>query len=188
MSLEKCYFETANKTDKYNLGYISEFYDSLFSPIQHDVEKVLEIGIWEGDSAILWNDFFVNAEIYCADITQRKDLSSYSRIHTLYQNAYEHGFVAKFEKESFDIVIDDGPHTYDSMVFFLNHYLSLVKSGGFLILEDIIDRAWTPHLLKILEGRDDISIEVHDMRLKQKVQHLYERWRNGLDVIVVRKK
>lgn len=188
MSLEKFYVENGNQTDKYDLGYISEFYDPLFSPIQNEVKKVLEIGIYDGDSVILWSDFFKNAEIHCVDIAQRSDLSSHSRIFPVYTNAYDPNFVAKFEKESFDIVIDDGPHTYESMVFFLNHYLSLVKSGGLLILEDIIDRAWTPHLLKIIEGRDDISIEVHDMRLKQKVSHLYERWKNGLDVIVVRKK
>ena len=188
MSLEKCYVETANRTDKYDLGYITEFYDSLFSPIQNDVKKVLEIGIYDGDSVILWNDFFVNAEIHCADIAKRKDLSSYSRIFPVYANAYDTNFVAQFEKESFDIVIDDGPHTYDSMVFSLNHYLNLVKSGGLFILEDIVDPAWTPHLLKIIQDRNDISIEVHDMRLKQKVQHLYENWKNGLDVIVVRKK
>lgn len=187
MSLTACYFDTINKTDKYDLGYISEFYDELFTPIKDTVKKVFEIGIFEGESAILWNDFFQNADIYCADIIERSDFSSYPRIRPSYENAYSKHFIANLEKESFDIVIDDGPHTYDSMAFFLTHYIDLVKSGGYLILEDIIDRDWTIKLLNLLDDRAEV-VKVYDMRNKQKTDHLTEMWKNGLDVIVIKKR
>ena len=38
---------------------------------------------------------------------------------------------------SFDIVIDDGPHTIESQVYFASNYSNLVKAGGLLIVEDI---------------------------------------------------
>jgi len=186
MLLEKTYRETSNTTDKYDLGYISEFYDKLFSPIKNEVTKVLEIGIYHGQSVVLWNNFFTNAEIHCVDIQRFVDLSPYQKIIPYYENAYSNEFVNKFEKSSFDIIIDDGPHTYESMVFFLNNYLNLVKPGGLLILEDIIDRAWTPELLKLLE-KEGLTSTVYDMRNKQKVEWLYNRWAGGLDVIVVNK-
>lgn len=187
MSLEKCFRETNNNTDKFNLGYISEFYEPLFSNIQTTVKKVLEIGIYQGESIRLWKDYFLNADIYCTDINRCPRIENIDRIKPIYGNAYDLNFVSNFEKNSFDVVIDDGPHTYESMQFFLSNYLDLVKKGGYCILEDIIDRSWTPSLIDIIKHRTDIKFTVYDMRLKQKTQNLLEDWKNGLDVIVIEK-
>jgi SAM-dependent methyltransferase len=188
MSLEKFFIESQNQSDKYDLGYISEFYDKLFNPIRNNVKKVFEIGIYQGNSIKLWHDFFVNANIYCADTARCDALENYQRVKPFYQNAYDLDFVDLFEKNSFDIIIDDGPHTYDSMVFFLSNYVDLVRPGGICILEDIIDRSWTPELLKLIQHRTDLTITVYDMRQKQKTSDLVERWKNGLDIIVIEKK
>lgn len=181
-------FEHLHGTDKFTLGYVDTFYDSLFVPIKDSVTAVLEIGIQYGPSIKLWRDFFPNAQIYGADIGKLVDLSGEDRITTYYGDAYTKVFANAFADDKFDIVIDDGPHTYESMVFFLQNYLTKVKPGGYLVVEDIIDCSWTPKLLEIIDKDLADDVVVYEMKGKQKTDELLARWSNGLDVIVVKRK
>lgn len=174
------------KTDKYDLGYIHNIYNTIFSPIKDTTRNLLEIGIYHGDSIILWRDYFTNADVSCVDINKCERLSSQDRIFPFYTNAYSNEFLNSIKDNFYDIVIDDGPHTFDSMVFFLSNYLNKVKDGGFLILEDIIDSSWTPKLASLIDTTKN-SMEIFDMRNKQLTPTLLNRWKNGLDVIVIKK-
>ena len=40
------------------------------------------------------------------------------------------------------MILDDGPHTLESMLRFVNLYSPLLKDDGILILEDIQDYSW----------------------------------------------
>ena len=42
----------------------------------------------------------------------------------------------------FDIIIDDGPHTLESHLCFLDLYLPKLNSGGVAIIEDIDNIKW----------------------------------------------
>ena len=53
---------------------------------------------------------------------------------------------------SLDIVIDDGPHTIESQIYFAANYSDLVKTGGLLIVEDI---AGLKNAKKIFEALPD---------------------------------
>ena len=53
---------------------------------------------------------------------------------------------------SLDIVIDDGPHTIESQIYFAANYSDLVKTGGLLIVEDI---AGLENAKKIFEALPD---------------------------------
>lgn len=175
-------------TDKYHLGYIENIYDSIFSPRKDLKQNILEIGILYGGSVLLWRDFFTNSTIYGADITHCPALENQERVVQLNADAYSLEFVNILKKESFDIIIDDGPHTLESMVFYILHYLPLVKSGGLFVLEDIINPHWTPFLLELIKEKyPSYKVTVYDMRNKQKGEYLLNLWKNGLDVIVVEK-
>lgn len=174
------------RTDKYDLGYIHEFYAKFFEPRQQSTTSLLEIGIWNGFSLRLWKDYFVNANVVGIDVNRCVDIENIKRIIPLYTDAYSMSFVNSIAPNSFDIIIDDGPHTFESMVFFLLYYLDKVRPGGLLILEDIVNPNWTPMLLKMIP-LDVGQISVFDMRGKQLNSHLKNLWQNGLDVIVVEK-
>ena len=77
----------------------------------------------------------------------------------------------------FDILIDDGPHTLDSMIFFLKNYSELLNDKGILVIEDVQDIGW----IKILEDNtpDDLKpyIQIYDIRNKK------GRWDDILFVI-----
>lgn len=191
-------FAVSRPTDKFNLGYVDEFYQRHFESRQKSVKSVLEIGIYGGESILLWQDYFYNAKIYGLDIEKRPNKVEFEtandRLVLLDQiDAYNKSTIRSLlamEPSGFDIVIDDGPHTLESMVFYIMNYLPLVKRGGVFVLEDIIDLNWTP----ILRGLVDETLKqfapkskkfIYDMRGKQKTQFLYNHWMKGLDVIVV---
>ena len=175
-------------TDKFDLGYIECFYSRLFNPIKHKVKNVLEIGVYAGKSLELWRNFFLNAEIIGVDINPCNNLIKLynERIKTYIANGYDKAFVSSFKSTKFDIIIDDGPHTFESMEKFLTLYLPLLADEGLLIVEDIINISWTPKLLKFID-ETKFEVEVINMAQKQKTVPLLNKWKNGLDVIVVKK-
>ena len=168
-------------TDKFDLGYVDCFYQRLFC--RRAVGRLLEIGMYRGESIRLWRQVFPEAEIYGADIQPCPAVANLERVVQLVGDAYTPGFVKGLPK--FDVIIDDGPHTFASMAFFLQHYLPLLNDGGVMVLEDIIDPAWTPDLLLLIPG--SYRVEVVDMRGKQKTPELLEKWQHGLDVIIIQK-
>ena len=140
-------------TDKLELGYIHKFYNDLLSKHKDSFRYVLEIGIHQGASILLWRDFFTNAEIYGVDLSHCSRLDNQDRIIQILNNAYDPPLVDKLSIVPFDLIIDDGPHTLETMEFFVDHYLQLLKPGGIAIIEDIIDVSWTDKLLSKIGTR-----------------------------------
>jgi hypothetical protein len=145
------------KTDKNTSHSYINAYERLFENKKFDTNNILEIGIGEpkenkcnGGSIKLWRDYFPNSIIYGLDIQDisainddiiNKDrIKLYTSIDAYDQTFIEREFIEKNIK--FDILIDDGPHTLDSMVFFVKHYLPLLNENGILVIEDIPDEKW----------------------------------------------
>ena len=141
-------------TDKGTVHSYLDVYESLFTPIRESCRKVLEIGVQRGGSMKLWNDYFPNAEIYGYDVdlsAVQADLSS-PRIHVSQDDAYSDEVVKTLEPLSFDVLIDDGPHTKESMVVFAQLYPQFLKEGGICVIEDVQSMDWVPDILKAFPG------------------------------------
>lgn len=171
-------------TDKFDLGYIHEFYNEIFTPRKYQAKSILEIGINSGSSILLWRDFFPKADVYGIDITHCGAVVDQPRIYPVIQNAYC-ADIFNVLPTNFDIMIDDGPHTKESMEFFIAHYLSLLNPGGVAIIEDIIDITWTQSLLNSIPG-EYLARRIAMAGLQKNPWHL-DRWQAGLDVIVINK-
>ena len=66
------------------------------------------------------------------------------------------------EKEGkFDIIIDDGPHTWSSQEWFFIYYYSLLNKDGVLICEDIFE-GYQENLAKL---KQDYGLYVLDLRI-----------------------
>jgi spermidine synthase len=66
------------------------------------------------------------------------------------------------EKEGkFDIIIDDGPHTWASQEWFFIYYYSLLNDGGVLVCEDIFE-GYQEVLAKL---KQDYGLYVLDLRM-----------------------
>lgn len=159
MNLLEQYNSKEYKTDKQTVhSYIQWVYNTLFD--KYNTTNVLEIGAFDGGSALLWRDYFINAKVDIIDINECKMLYNQNRINHIVTNAYSEILIPTLNK--YDIIIDDGPHTLDSMIFFIQHYIQLLKPNGVAIIEDIQDYSWFKILNSFLP--DNFSSETVDLR------------------------
>lgn len=129
-----------SRTDKDTLHSYLETYEKLFKDKRLTSTEIMEVGVSNGGSIKLWNDYFLNASIYGLDIMDMRDsiqdIKDYPRIKLfLNTNAYNinpHSFNKKF-----DIIIDDGDHQLSNQIIFIKNYLPILEKDGILIIEDI---------------------------------------------------
>jgi cephalosporin hydroxylase len=149
-------------TDKeFRHKYCSDYYDRLMPYYQNKEITLLEIGTGHGGSLILWKDYFPKATIYGVDVTDmtHPSIKQHQQIKTLIGNAYNKSFADTLP--DFDIAIDDGPHTLDSFLSFLDLYLPKVKTGGLLVIEDIPS---INHIQSLIPKIGNLKYEVIDTR------------------------
>lgn len=160
------------KTDKNTIHSYLELYQKLMESKRLTAKNILEVGIFKGGSVKLWHDFFINADIYALDIISINEvwdeIKDKERIH-LYTStdAYNEKFVQNefIDKDlCFDIVLDDGPHTLESMCKFIELYTPLVSSNGLLIIEDVQSPEWILKLVDKVPEYLKNYIKVYDLR------------------------
>lgn len=115
-----------------------ELYDLLLARHRLTARTVLEIGVYQGQSMEVWREAFPNAELHGVDV---KPVASAGRLHV--GNAYTDFMLADLP-DSFDVIVDDGPHTLDSMQFVAERYAERLTEGGTLVIEDVQQRWWIP--------------------------------------------
>lgn len=172
-------------TKKYDVGLIDGLYSDLFFNIRESTKSLLEIGIKNGCSLLLWKDYFINATITGIDIIDKSTkLTDHERIVKIISDAYTKETIEKLTSK-FDIIIDDGPHSLESMIFFLNNYSNLCNSGGLIIIEDIIDHTWVPVLEKIAKNYGNVQVKCLKNYIKPDVAYKYLNNDNYVIVVEV---
>ena len=63
MSTILCSLAYKYGTDKVQHGY-TLYYNELFKNSKNDKFNFLELGIFKGSSILMWNEYFINANIY----------------------------------------------------------------------------------------------------------------------------
>lgn len=132
-------------TDKARFHHFTDFYEKHLSHLRNKEIKLLEIGIFKGESLKMWKEYFPNATIYGADIL---DMSSLQEDRILIETCNQEdseSLKKLFSGEVFDIIVDDGGHTMLQQQLTLLHLLPRVKSGGLFIMEDLhtsVNRTW----------------------------------------------
>jgi 23S rRNA U2552 (ribose-2'-O)-methylase RlmE/FtsJ len=187
-TLTELCLQNAYDTDKYDLGYIDNLYDPLFKKYKNKSVTLLEIGVQRGGSIFLWNNYFNDeSSIYTLDIQYCNSLNELNNVTQNVKDAYNYDTVNEFSNNMFDIIIDDGPHTFDSFEFLIKNYFDKLKPKGLMIIEDIINIQWTPKLTLLAEQVGYSNVKVHNMNNKQKTIELSQMWSAGLDIIVLTK-
>lgn len=164
-------------TDKNTVHSYLEVYQSLFEKKQLTATQVLEVGIGpyidsNAGSIRMWAKFFPNADVHGCDVISIDNVHpcviNHPRIHLhTSNNAYNQKFIAtKFTSKgiTFDIVVDDGPHTLESMIQFITLYLPLLKADGILVIEDVQDIAWLETLTQVTPDAFKPYIQKYDRR------------------------
>jgi hypothetical protein len=164
-------------TDKNTIHSYLELYEQLLKHKKNTATHILEIGIGpvpqrNGGSIKLWIDYFKNANVYAVDIipidSVWSPLVTHPRVFLHTQNdAYNIKFFMNtfFTKEErFDFILDDGPHTLESMESFIKLYTNILKKDGILIIEDVQDINWIEALTAATPEHLRCYIEVYDRR------------------------
>ena len=130
-----------NKTDKHTAhAYIEHFYQEFFDPYRNR-----ELNVLDNNKS-----------------KKFKDVLS-ERIIVTFGDAYTEEVVDSLP--SFDIIIDDGPHTIESQIKCLEFYLPKLNDGGVILIEDIQKYEYIETLEeKYKELGGDMEVEFYDLR------------------------
>ena len=170
MSLEELADNT--RTDKNTVHSYLPLYEKLLSSKKYTAKNILEIGIQHGGSIKLWRDYFINATIYGLDIMHIDDVSDYIKNDDriiLYTsiNGYDiNFFINNFLKKDtkYDLLLDDGPHTLQSMIEFITLYSQIMTDDGILIIEDVQSWDWIDILKLAVPENLKKYIKIYDLR------------------------
>jgi hypothetical protein len=170
MSLEQ--IVENSRTDKNSTHSYLPLYQSLLIKKKESAKNVLEIGICGGGSIKLWSDFFLNANVYGLDIMNIQnvweDIKNKEKIilHTSI-DAYNNDFFTKYflnQYIKFDFMLDDGPHTLESMKQFIKLYSQIMTDDGILIIEDVQSWDWIDTLKNEVPENLKQFIKIYDLR------------------------
>ena len=97
--------------------YIDE-YEKLLDGYREN-STVLEIGICEGESLKMWNEYFINSKVYGIDITDQyiKDLIKENKYNIIIGNACSEEIIVQLNNLTFDVILDDGSHLIDDLIY-----------------------------------------------------------------------
>lgn len=131
--------DKGNVSDTARHNY-TRFYHVLFSPMRNRVTRVFELGIFQGASLRAWRDYFPRACVFGADINPQCKIQE-DRIFTATCDETDAVQVRTMWAtwcETFDVMIDDGLHTFaDNLAFFEKSNRELC-SGGVYVVEDLL--------------------------------------------------
>jgi len=149
-------------TDKHQVhDYINALYNEEFKKYQNKEINLLEIGIYTGASLSLWSKYFTNGNIYGLDIQdiRPEEYKNLDRVTCMFVDGYQ-----TLDLPDFDIIIDDGPHSLESMIKCIELYLPKLKKDGILIIEDVQDVSWFSTLIEATPDEYKDKIECLDIR------------------------
>ena len=145
----------SDKGGKNNHNNYSEYYSDIFFHKRKRIKNFLEIGLGTNNinmasnmgadgtplaSLRAWKDFFVNANIYGADI-DKDILKDEERIKTFFvDQTNPDTIVAMFNRigvDKFDIILEDGLHEYNANICFFENSIKYLDDDGVYIIEDI---------------------------------------------------
>lgn len=151
-----CNIMNEEKSDKAGpIHNYTQVYSILFDKLQNQKINLLEIGIGTnnidvpsnmgpegtpGASLRGWKRYFPQGMVYGADVDDRI-LFEEDRIKTYYVDQLNTRSIDEMFKKignvDFDIIIEDGLHTYDANINFLENSFPFLKKGGIYIVEDV---------------------------------------------------
>ncbi len=126
------------KTDKnrYEHNYLNK-YEFFLKPWRDKEFSLLELGIFLGGSARMWERYFSKAAIHCVDIMPECVQLGTERIKPYIMDLGDANNVRKLRDIKPDIIIDDASHWWRHQILALFTLFSALPHGGIYILEDL---------------------------------------------------
>tara|TARA_B100000470_G_scaffold10965_1_gene7574 strand:- start:1702 stop:2412 length:711 start_codon:yes stop_codon:yes gene_type:complete len=148
-------FHGSDKGGKNNDHNYSEYYSEIFFYKRKKIKNFLEIGLGTNNTNLpsnmgsegkplaslrAWREYFVNANIYGADI-DKNILKDEERIKTFYVDQTNPETISALFKQigldTFDIILEDGLHEFNANICFFENAIDYLDDNGVYIIEDI---------------------------------------------------
>jgi len=124
-------------TDKATGHKFTPFYDGYLS--KYTNPTLLEIGIFDGASLKMWDEYYGNAKILGVDIEEKSKYES-QNVKTIVADQSKSDELKKKCTDvypEYDIIIDDGSHIVGHQIGTMAKMFPVLKSGGTYVLEDL---------------------------------------------------
>ena len=157
-----CEIMGRHKSDKGSINILTSwhnyttFYYSIFNDLREKPLRIFELGLGTnnvsipsnmgedgrpGASLYGWEEFFPNSKIFGADIDSTI-LFNRGRIQSFYCDQTNPHIIKYMWNqpelhEDFDIIIEDGLHTFNANVCFFENSIHKLKKNGYYIIEDV---------------------------------------------------
>jgi hypothetical protein len=113
-------------------------YEEWFSPWKHEEINVIEIGVANGNSLPVWEDFFSKARIVGIDINPHCARFANGRVSIEIGSQEDPAFLQRVcAKYQPTIIIDDGSHQAHHIIYTFEHMFPNLLPGGIYIVEDL---------------------------------------------------
>ena len=119
-----------------------------YLPFKRDDKlNIMEIGVQGGHSLRTWKEYFYESKILGIDINPDCKQYEEERISVEIGSQADNVFLLDVMREygPFDMILDDGSHMNDHVVFSFEHLFQSVKPGGIYVVEDISTSYWTEY-------------------------------------------
>ncbi len=145
----------SDKGGRNNHHNYSEYYSEIFYQKRSEIKNFLEIGLGTSNEKLpsnmgkdgkplaslrAWRDYFLNANIYGADI-DRDILRNEDRIKTYYVDQTNPDTINEMFKvigvNNFDIILEDGLHEFNANICFFENSIKYLATNGTYIIEDV---------------------------------------------------
>jgi len=165
-------------TDKARHTHYSSIYSELFTT--YTPKRILEFGVWKGQSLYAWAELFPDAEIIGVDLFPPEYYCDNScgtgGVHLVvndmgcipYKISIEHPNIKFIQGDlrniaintNFDLIIDDAGHTLEQQISTLKH-LKLLNSPGVMVIEDV-----NVNYFEIIKKETPLNyiVKCHDLR------------------------
>ena len=171
-----CRVMTRHESDKGRRGHnYTTVYSALLGQYFKPPYRIFELGLGTSNPQLVssmgvagrpgaslrgWRELFPNSLIYGADI-DRASLFESDRIKTYYCNQLDTSAICGLWSrpelaDGMDVIIEDGLHTFEANISFLEGSIQHVRPGGLYIIEDIMTtcaNAWYDKLDNVYSTR-----------------------------------
>jgi len=135
-----------NLAKKYGTDKSSEIhnycvkYEKYLPFNRYDKLNIMEIGVLDGQSLKTWREYYYQSKIVGIDINP--DCKQYddrdNNVYVEIGSQFDSEFLTQVKTQygPFDMILDDGSHINEHVIFSFEHLFQSVKSGGVYVVED----------------------------------------------------
>lgn len=179
-TLTELWMSMTIKSDKGDIHSYIPLYEELLRPYRETAKNVLEIGVFNGASILLWEEYFTVAKVYGMDcdllphggLADLRLMIADGTHNIAIGDASNPAHIEKYFKGiKFDVVIEDANHDVDQQLQIYAALKTYMAEGSIYIIEDIQNIDETRAIFNAIGG------EVIDRR------HIKNRYDDTLIII-----